>query len=610
QIANEALADIEAWLDRQPLSRTGQPQETQDELSKLANNAQIAEEAVIAQRETAERERYVHLHAKREADRAERALHANAEARKGTLAGEKMEQEASHASEVTRRAKVEEGIAEKMEKHHVSRAAQREQARVELGVKAKAQLKAAKSAREAAAERSNLLVRDAAPALQEVVKMRDDAHAQRVECVLQLKADTEAAAALLRGKNEKRAGKRIREEARHEAEKEMLATKGLNPYKVFKQRAVDERAAKEERRQENRIRRRKEELAERLKDEEALRIKEGDKARVDKEMEKRFRDELGKHVTDARNRAYLRAKTVDGTDVLDPSGRKVRVEPSQVTTIKDAAFGLGHHPRKTPAMAAAMVDLVASKPRHTGVNTGEFARLVPRDTTAAAAATVGAGGERDNNISSADPEISEENDGNGTARRSTARGEQQQQQLLEDLVPRAGKSTLPGTGIPFVVADSSFDDGAEGLGDCDRGGDTAKGGGERGSGGGGRGRELSAFERQALQKARARQRERMDEGEPQVAAGRVFKERPSFVAKPDRIVFKDFVVGKVHKKRVVLTNVSLTFNTLKVLEMSDEIDRFFEVTYSKPGRLSAGMTCVVDIAFTPKARKKFSTLQD
>lgn len=41
------------------------------------------------------------------------------------------------------------------------------------------QLKAAKNARGAAAERSNLLVRDAAPALEEVMKMRDDAHAQR-----------------------------------------------------------------------------------------------------------------------------------------------------------------------------------------------------------------------------------------------------------------------------------------------------------------------------------------------------------------------------------------------------------------------------------------------
>ena len=50
--------------------------------------------------------------------------------------------------------------------------------------------------------------------------------------MLQLKADTEAAAAIIRGKNEKRAGKRIREEAKHEAEKEKLATKGLNPYKL------------------------------------------------------------------------------------------------------------------------------------------------------------------------------------------------------------------------------------------------------------------------------------------------------------------------------------------------------------------------------------------
>lgn len=49
----------------------------------LLFSEQITGEAVVAQRATAERERYVHLHAKREADRADRALHANAEARKG-----------------------------------------------------------------------------------------------------------------------------------------------------------------------------------------------------------------------------------------------------------------------------------------------------------------------------------------------------------------------------------------------------------------------------------------------------------------------------------------------------------------------------------------------
>lgn len=42
------------------------------------------------------------------------------------------------------------------------------------------------------------------------------------------------------------------------------------------------------------------------------------------------RSRSNRHVNDARNREYLRAKTVDGTDVLDPSGRRFRVEPSQV----------------------------------------------------------------------------------------------------------------------------------------------------------------------------------------------------------------------------------------------------------------------------------------
>lgn len=50
--------------------------------------------------------------------------------------------------------------------------------------------------------------------------------------MLQLKADTESAAALIRGANERRAAEKLREEAEHEAEKAHLTTKGLNPYKA------------------------------------------------------------------------------------------------------------------------------------------------------------------------------------------------------------------------------------------------------------------------------------------------------------------------------------------------------------------------------------------
>lgn len=59
-----------------------------------------------------------------------------------------------------------------------------------------------------------------------------DVQPLRVEAVLQLKADTEAAAAKIRGENKLRAAARTREEAEHEREKAKIAAKGLNPYKV------------------------------------------------------------------------------------------------------------------------------------------------------------------------------------------------------------------------------------------------------------------------------------------------------------------------------------------------------------------------------------------
>lgn len=59
-----------------------------------------------------------------------------------------------------------------------------------------------------------------------------------MECILQLKADTEAAAALIRGANERRAADKLREEEEHEAEKDQLTAKGLNPYKARKSRTA------------------------------------------------------------------------------------------------------------------------------------------------------------------------------------------------------------------------------------------------------------------------------------------------------------------------------------------------------------------------------------
>lgn len=88
-----------------------------------------------------------------------------------------------------------------------------------------------------------------------------------------------------------------------------------------------------------------------------------------------------------------------------------------------------------------------------------------------------------------------------------------QQQLLEELVPPDRKESLPGMGISFVDEDDiAGDKNADAAGGGQEGADI--GGSGRTGGRGGRG--LSVFERRSLEKARARQRDIMDAGEPQV----------------------------------------------------------------------------------------------
>lgn len=136
-----------------------------------------------------------------------------------------------------------------------------------------------------------------------------------------------------------------------------------------------------------------------------------------------------------------------------------------------------------------------------GVGTGEFARLVPRNPT-----EVG----DDNADTTKGVDKINETDAAPGAKQSQQqqRHPHRPQNLLEDLVPPAGKKALPGTGIPFVVEGDEVDEGRASGGRTNAVG--------HGAGTGEAGRALSVFEVQALQKARARQRERMEAGEPQV----------------------------------------------------------------------------------------------
>jgi len=120
-----------------------------------------------------------------------------------------------------------------------------------------------------------------------------------------------------------------------------------------------------------------------------------------------------------------------------------------------------------------------------------------------------------------------------------------------------------------------------------------------GGGGGGLGkkRKLTKLEEQYMAKALVRQKNNIVQ--KQVVWGKEFKGQ-AFISKPDRVVFKDFEVGQKMKTRFTLTNTSFTFNHFKLLSLPDEIKDFFELTFVKPGRMSAGMTCSIIIEFEPK----------
>ena len=115
-------------------------------------------------------------------------------------------------------------------------------------------------------------------------------------------------------------------------------------------------------------------------------------------------------------------------------------------------------------------------------------------------------------------------------------------------------------------------------------------------------KELSKFELQCREKAQQRQKDRLATGTPQSVAGKTLKSS-AFVSEPATIEYIDFTPGVRHVLNIKLTNGSLTFNNFKLLPMADEVTDFFEITYTKPGRMSAGTSCMLEIAFTPQVNE-------
>ncbi|NXA51999.1 CFA74 protein, partial [Nothocercus julius] len=72
-----------------------------------------------------------------------------------------------------------------------------------------------------------------------------------------------------------------------------------------------------------------------------------------------------------------------------------------------------------------------------------------------------------------------------------------------------------------------------------------------------------------------------------------------FYSKPNLIHFKDFDVGKIYKKKIVLTNASYSVNFCRLAGISEWLKDFISIHFDPPGQMSAGMSCEVGVTFKP-----------
>ncbi|XP_030364068.1 cilia- and flagella-associated protein 74 isoform X3 [Strigops habroptila] len=84
----------------------------------------------------------------------------------------------------------------------------------------------------------------------------------------------------------------------------------------------------------------------------------------------------------------------------------------------------------------------------------------------------------------------------------------------------------------------------------------------------------------------------------QIFSGREHK-GCAFYSKPSCIHFKDFDVGQVYKKKIVLINTSYSVNCCRLVGISEWLKDFISVHFDPPGKMSPGMSCEVVVTFKP-----------
>jgi hypothetical protein len=98
--------------------------------------------------------------------------------------------------------------------------------------------------------------------------------------------------------------------------------------------------------------------------------------------------------------------------------------------------------------------------------------------------------------------------------------------------------------------------------------------------------ELSTYEQAMMAKAVQRQREGLVHASQKVGVREYVGS--GFSAAPAALSFQDLEVGKCFQRTITLTNVSLSFNSFKLLPLPDAIRDLFTITFAPPGAWHQG----------------------
>ena len=439
---------------------------------------------------------------------------------------------------------------------------------------------------------------------------RDEVQLTRAKAAVKLKRSIDAAAAEALGQSRRAKEAAATRKAQLERERERLVAENQNPYRVFREeeeraRVVSQRARLVEAQARKRLA-----IARRM-------VREGKQLEKHHEVERhheaqaeKYVRELGRGAREKRVTDYLRKTTRAHTDMLDPTGHAVRIDPSEVTTIKDYTFGMGNMHKTRPDI----LEMVRARKANAGVSFDP--RCVPKIAESDRVAALGEGGDIERISSSGDGDGS-----GGVTAASIAEGfgqtelERQPGSSLVSALGGVSSGTPVGSSSSRSSSSSSSAQPAAAtaaaaqaavLGEAK----SAKFGpfGQQHSTG-----QLSIFSQKMHAKAREKQRQNIARTNPddplafaQKVCGRTFS-GVAFVPEPPEILFADFTPDVPQRKTITLTNVSLSFNQFKVLALPPEMRDRFKVEYTKPLPMAAGKTCKVHVTFTPRSHESFDT---